>query len=317
LCSGCLVPPWSTIPQAPLRSRTVGFPESGSGLGSARHFSETALPGPGRFKSLAHIRPTTLQFCCLLVPTLPRTASQLCVWGPLEVIRTTECPEPLCLGWALPTSQGDSKVTSEGVTPLSQLLRAHASDHGPPRASVIPWSWGLCRLSRVPAGPWPFPTLSLPSLWRCLDPYPAVFVRCTYPFLPQRQRPHVTRNTFGTRENPCKATSTGSAVSGLQSFADVQAPPLARPPDRSHRSPQTGRPGRLHHASPEGLPASGCGIATCLIWAIDIAGLAPARWQPCRLLLPALRFPARFMPRVMRPLVLGVLSAVGVVPGSC
>jgi hypothetical protein len=167
-------------------------------------------------------------------------------------------------GMGVTHRQGDSKVTSEGVTPLSQLLRAHASDHGPPHASVIPWSWGLCRLSRVPAGPWPFPTLSLPSLWRCLDPYPAVFVRCPYPFLPQRQRPHVTRNTFGTRENPCKATSTGSAVSGLQSFADVQAPPLARPPDRSHRSPQTGRPGRLHHASPRRLPALGCGIATCL-----------------------------------------------------
>jgi hypothetical protein len=151
-------------------------------------------------------------------------------------------------------------------------------------------------LSRVPAGPWPFPTLSLPSLWRCLDPYPAVFVRCTYPFLPQRQRPHVTGNTFGTRENPCKATSTGSAFSGLQSFADVQAPPLARPPDRSHRSPPTGRPGRLHHASPKRLPALGCGIATCLIWAIDMAGLAPARWQPCRLLLPASRFPGLRLP---------------------
>ena len=36
-------------------------------------------------------------------------------------------------------------------------------------------------------------------------------------------------------------------------------------------------------------------------WALDTAGLAPARWQPCRLLLPALRFPVRFMPRVMGP----------------
>ena len=97
-----------------------------------------------------------------------------------------------------------------------------------------------------------------------MDPYPAVFVRCLYPFLPQRQRPHVTGNTFGTRENPCKTIATGSAISGLQSFADVQAPPLARPPDRSHRSPQTGRPGRVHHASPRRLPAPGCGIATCL-----------------------------------------------------
>jgi hypothetical protein len=98
----------------------------------------------------------------------------------------------------------------------------------------------------------------------CSDPYPAVFVRCACPSLLRRQRPHVTGNTFGTRENPCKATSTGSGISGLQSFADLRAPTLARPPGRSHRSPGTGRPGRLHHALPEGLPTSGCGIATCL-----------------------------------------------------
>ena len=123
-----------------------------------------------------------------------------------------------------------------------------------------------------------------------------------------------TRSAHG--EYPCTATSPGSVVSGLQSFAHVQAPPLARPPDRSHRSPQTGRPGRLHHASPKGLPTLGCGIATCLIWATDMAGLAPARWQPCRLLLPALRFPVHFVPRVMRPIMLGVLSPVAAGPGS-
>jgi hypothetical protein len=58
---------------------------------------------------------------------------------------------------------------------------------------------------------------------------------------------------------------------------------------------KTGQPGRVRHASPQGLPTSGCGIATCLIWAIDMAGLPPARWQPCRLLLPALRFPVCFV----------------------
>ena len=119
-------------------------------------------------------------------------------------------------------------------------------------------------MSRVPAGLWPFPTLSLPSVCGCSDPYPAVFVRCACPSLLRRQRPHVTGNTFGTRENPCKATSTGSVITGLQSFAHLRAPTLARPPGRSHRSQVTGRPGRLHHASPEGLPTSGCGIATCL-----------------------------------------------------
>jgi len=31
--SGFLIPPYLTFPQAPLRSRTVGFPESGSDRG--------------------------------------------------------------------------------------------------------------------------------------------------------------------------------------------------------------------------------------------------------------------------------------------
>lgn len=75
---------------------------------------------------------------------------------------------------------------------------------------------------------------------------------------------------------PCKAISTGRVITGLQSFDNLQAPTLARPPDRSHRSPLTGRPGRLHHASPEWLPSSGCGIATCLTWVTDMAGLSPA-----------------------------------------
>jgi hypothetical protein len=48
------------------------------------------------------------------------------------------------------------------------------------------------------------------------------------------------------------------SLSGLQSFANVQAPPLVRPPGCSHRRagflPVTGRPGRLHHAMCTGLP---------------------------------------------------------------
>src|SRR5512135_2732156 len=79
-------------------------------------------------------------------------------------------------------------------------------------------------------------SLSPDSLWRRLDPYPAVSPGCTHPFLPWGRRPHVTGKTFGTRDGPCNATSTGSRITGLQSFADVQSPPLARPPGRTHRS---------------------------------------------------------------------------------
>ncbi len=165
-------------------------------------------------------------------------------------------------------------------------------------------------MSPVPAGRWPFPTLSLQSLRRRLDPYPAVSSRCTCPFLPWKHRPHATGNAFGTRNYPCKAVSTGSRISGLQSFDYLQAPTLARPPGCSHRngSKSVGRPGRLHHASPRRLPALRCGIATCPTWATDMVGLPPTGLQPCRLLLPALRFPADFASRVMRPIRPGALS---------
>ena len=56
---------------------------------------------------------------------------------------------------------------------------------------------------------WPFPTLSLQSLPRCLDPYPAMFPWCTCSLLPRRQRPHLRRHRFGTPNTPCNATSTG------------------------------------------------------------------------------------------------------------
>jgi len=72
----------------------------------------------------------------------------------------------------------------------------------------------LCRLLRVPAGRWPFPTLSLQSLRRRLDPYPAVSLGCSCSLLPQRQRPHIQRHTFGTLNYPYNATSTGKFFRG-------------------------------------------------------------------------------------------------------
>jgi hypothetical protein len=99
-------------------------------------------------------------------------------------------------------------------------------------------------------GSWSFPTLSLQSLRRCLDPYPAVSPWCICSLLPRRQRPYLRRHRFGTPNYPHNATSTGNFISGLQSFTNVQAPTLDRPPGCTHRSSikATGRPGRLHHA---------------------------------------------------------------------
>jgi hypothetical protein len=94
--------------------------------------------------------------------------------------------------------------------------------------------------------------------------------------------------TSSSRQILHAAVSAWSRISWLQSFTDVRAPTLARPPGCSHRevSVDFGRPGLIHHAELGSLPAPSSGIATCLIRATDMVGLSPTRLQPCRLLLP-------------------------------
>jgi len=106
---------------------------------------------------------------------------------------------------------------------------------GLPLPLVVPLTTGLGRLSSVPAGRWPVPAFSPQSLSRCLDPYPAVSLGCVCSFLPRGPRPHLTVHRCGTprRSPPCHFH--GGRISGLQSFRDVQAPILARPPGCTYR----------------------------------------------------------------------------------
>ena len=154
------------VSRSPLRSRTVGFPESGSDLGSARHFSDVDLPSrPWGSSAGAHPPPRSPPVYPHPCPERDgscRNIGAIIRHHSLTVmLRSAECPEPLCLWWASPRHRVFSENTSEDVTLPSSLLRAHAPDHVPPPASRhCPWPGGLCRLSPVPAGRWPFPTLS-------------------------------------------------------------------------------------------------------------------------------------------------------------
>jgi hypothetical protein len=231
-------------PQAPLRSRTVGFPESGSGLGSARHFPEAGLPRAVKGSSDGTRTPPT--FMVHLPPRSdpgpPRTPSTASGCGPSRRNRRVpRAPLPVA---RVTHDRAASRTASEDVTLPSSLVRAHAPVPPPFMAFGFPYALNLRRLLPSPAGRGTFPTLSPESLWRRPDPYPAVFPRCIYPFLPWGRRPHVTGNTFGTREYPCNAISTGSRIPGLQSFADVRSPPLARPTDRTHRGARRHRAAR-------------------------------------------------------------------------
>ena len=161
---------------------------------------------------------------------------QFSVWLYMILLETTEYPESLRPVWALPITGTTLKVASEDITLPSQLLRTHAPNRLPLNVSVYPCTLSLCRLSPVPAEKRFFPTLSLQSLRRCLDPYSVVFFGCIYSLLLRKHRPHARSDAFGTQNYPCNATSTGRLISKLQSFIYFQAPTLVRPPGRTHRS---------------------------------------------------------------------------------
>ena len=169
---------------------------------------------------------------------------------------------------------------SAGVTRPSQLILAHAPDHNPPADFGFPTSAGLCRLLQAPAGRWPFPTLSLRSLYRCLDPYPATPLRCSCPFLPGSHRPHLTTKKFGPWKIPSKQLPARLNFSRLQSFVYLQAPILARPSrcsDRwfpfGHRALYTAQ--NLHRCRIQAAASLRVRIRT-----IDTTGLGPAFAAP-------------------------------------
>jgi hypothetical protein len=249
--SGFLFPPYLTFPQAPLRSRTVGFPESGSDRG----FYSYGLPLGGEAKMLAHIHPNLQRFTDKTRPIFNG------VVAPGPVSKTIQGPpraqSPFARLRRYLFRRDVFCIASEGVTPPSSLLRTHAPNHIPPVVFGSPYSTGLCRLSPDPAGIWSFPTLSLQSLHGCLDPYPGMPLWCSHPFLPRKLQPQPRCTYFGASNLPPQCKFNGDPVSRRQSFRYVQAPMVASPPDCTYRtgSMSCGQPGRLRHAMDWKLPS--------------------------------------------------------------
>ena len=155
-----------------------------------------------------------------------------------------KCREPLCPFRALP-------LRVWRLPPHRKELPNHHRSYGLmgqaktlPLTSVVPISAGLCRLSPVPAGRWSFPALSPQSLYRCLDPYPAASLWCTYSFLPKGLRPHLTVHRFGTPNDLRNATSTKERFRGCSHFIMFRLPYSLDPqvaPTAVARMPQGSR----------------------------------------------------------------------------
>jgi hypothetical protein len=203
---------------------------------------------------LAHVHPYLQWFACESRPSFNGLAD------PGSESRTIQGPpraqSPFARWRRYLHRRNVSCIASEGVTPPSSLIRAHAPDQNPPVVFGLPYWTGLCRLLPVPAGRWSFPTLSLQSVHRRLDPYPGMPLWCICPFLPRELQPHPRCTEFGASNNRRNATSTTTPISGRQSFRYVQAPMLASPPGCTYRagSKSYGQPGRLHHAMDWKLP---------------------------------------------------------------
>ena len=218
-----------TFLEAPLRSRTVGFPESGSDLGCIPE----AFPTRMKLKCWHMYTPLRIGLPSDLVPNLRAKALRLSV---RTLLRTAKCPEPLCRRLVLPSIAASPACCRKALPLLHRSYRLMRQTKTLPRPRFVGLYPGSLQVLPVPAGSWPFPTLVLQSVLRRLDPYPAASVRCIYPFLPGQLRPHLTRDRFGTRKDPLHYNfSQGSAFRGcshslmfrLLNLLDLQVVPTA------------------------------------------------------------------------------------------
>lgn len=233
------------FPQAPLRSRTVGFPESGSDLGS----TSQAYAFPFLIK-LKHGYASARHVMVCLYPS-PIGLSLVSSTVPGRVLLTSDVrvprvPLPV---WVLP-SQNDLLGHF-----LEMLLSFHRS-YGLMRQTTILTVASLFRLARrVFAGCHPSLLEGGPSRHYPRSLYTGA--RTHTPSCPSGAFIHffpddISLTSFGTRSAhqnlPCNAISTGvlyfgATVIRLSSGSHVCSTPRLHPPHAF-----AGRPGLIHHA---------------------------------------------------------------------
>jgi len=229
---GFLIPPYLTFPPAPLRSRTVGFPESGSDRGLYPH----CLPSGVRLKCWPIYAPLLRRFACKNRPVFNGSAilgsASKTIPGP------PRAQSPFARIEALPLS---ARCLASRQRALPLLLRSY----GLMRQSIHPpASFGsrlvVGSLQVVTSPCW---VLDLPGVISA-DPSLGVWTRTPVGshgalarFFPWQHRSSPSFNwiDFPTLFSR-KATSHGGSISGLQPFRYVQTPRFARHPGRSHHS---------------------------------------------------------------------------------
>ena len=164
--------------------------------------------------------------------------------------RPTRCPEPLCPLWVLPFKEWPHHL--ERHYPLIIAHTGSCARAKPSRCLRSPCTAGLCRLSAVPAGRWPFPRLSPPVFPQMPGPLPRWDPMVHMPVLPTEHRPSPYNKRVGSHTQPVQRLQYGT-FTRLHSFRYVQAPRFAHHPGRSYRSPQELGSRDFYFQAPHGL----------------------------------------------------------------
>lgn len=144
------LPVLHAIPQAPLRSRTAGFPRSGSDLG----FPSWVFPDTRQSLSTDIHTPCPRWFTHELAPRfecslIPGSVSEGCTGA-------AKCPEPLCCTSVLPSCRRRLVPPRRKLLPLHRsygLMRQTAALLWPPALAFLPQVFAGCCQPLLGAGP--------------------------------------------------------------------------------------------------------------------------------------------------------------------
>ena len=176
---------------------------------------------------LAHIHPCTYLVYPQSRPPVDRRRKPGSLPGRPTSRMDRQMPRAPSPGAGVTRTGAASRAASEGVTPPSKLIRAHAPDQKPSHRFRFPYSAGLCRLLPAPAGSWSFPTLSLRDFPWMLGPilrWVAGAYAGPLSMLHRRRRPSPNRERVGFPTNLRPTTS------GRERFRSCSHSLMFRPP---------------------------------------------------------------------------------------
>jgi hypothetical protein len=161
---------------------------------------------------------------------------------------TAEYPGLLCPPRALPTVGETSWISSEGVTPPSQLIRAHAPDQDPPCALAFALCAGSLQVAASPCWEMALPDIISATLVQALGPIPRRAPRLLTSIPSPRTPAFTDGKTVGRADLPPQQLRRGadigaSVIRSPSGSCTRLAPRLLRPQRLS-----AGPPGLSHHA---------------------------------------------------------------------